>query len=323
VNFYGPTETTMAKFFYPVPAEPDPGIQPVGWPLPQTEGLVLDEQGALCAVGQAGEIVIRTPFRSLGYINAPDEQQKRFVRNPFREDPVDLVYRTGDRGRYRADGALEILGRLDFQAKINGVRVEPEEVAATILQHPRAQSCVVVAQPDASQKLTLVAYVVGPGLTVEELRGFLSKELPAAIIPSSFVFLERLPLNPNGKVDRAALPAVVVTRTFVAPRTHVEQTLAAIWQQVLGLEKVGLEDNFFELGGNSIGLAQVHEKLRAKTQREVPITDLFQYPTIRALAGHLSPKAPKTSGRMTPRERAARQIAARSGMLTMEEEKEQ
>jgi amino acid adenylation domain-containing protein len=320
VNLYGPTETTMAKFFYRVPVEPDAGIQPVGWPLPETQGLVLDEQIALCGVREAGEIVIRTPFRSLGYINAPEEQEKRFLRNPFRDDPGDLVYRTGDRGRYRADGALEILGRLDFQVKIQGVRVEPEEVSAAILRQPRVQACVVVARPDASERLTLIAYVVAPGLSAEELRGFLNMELPAAIIPSSFVFLDHLPLNPNGKVDRSALPAVAVTRSFSAPRTQLEQQLAAVWQEILGVNKVGLEDNFFELGGNSIGLAQVHAKLKPLVNRDIPITDLFQYPTVRALANHLTPKGPQTSARMTARQRAARQIAARSGLLTMEEE---
>ena len=320
VNLYGPTETTMAKFFYTVPLEPDPGIQPVGLPLPETEGLLLDEQGALCSAGEIGEIVVRTPFRSLGYINAPEEQQRRFIRNPFRDDPTDLLYRTGDRGRYRADGALEILGRLDFQVKIQGVRVEPDEVSAIILQHPGVQSCVVIAQPDASQKLILAAYVVGPGLSSEELRGFLGGELPAAMVPSSFVFLDRLPLNPNGKVDRSALPALGLTRSFVAPRTQLEQKLAGLWQEILGLEKVGLEDNFFELGGNSVGLAQVHGQLRTLINQDVPITHLFQYPTVRALADHLSRKAPRASSHMNARQRAARQIAARAGQSVMEED---
>ena len=123
-------------------------------------------------------------------------------------------------------------------------------------------------------------------------------------------------------MDRGALPAVSVTRSFVAPRTQLEQKLAGLWQDVLGLEKVGLEDNFFELGGNSIGLAQVHGRLKTFVDREIPITDLFQYPTVRALADHLSPKAPQTSGRLTARQRAARQIAARAGLLTMEEEED-
>ena len=131
----GPTETTMAKFFYRVPAEPDVRIQPVGSPLPETEGLVLDEQDALCGVREAGEIVIPS-VPVAGLHRCAGRTGQRFTRNPFRDDPNDLVYRTGDRGRYRSDGTLEILGRLDFQVKIQGVRVEPEEVSAAILQHP-------------------------------------------------------------------------------------------------------------------------------------------------------------------------------------------
>jgi non-ribosomal peptide synthetase component F len=322
VNLYGPTETTMAKFFYRVPADPDPGIQPVGFPLPETEDLLLDEHGALCAEGEAGEIVIRTPFRSLGYINAPEEQQRRFIRNPFRDDPNDLLYLTGDRGRYRAGGALEILGRMDFQVKIQGVRIEPDEVSATILRHSAVQACVVVPLPDAAQQMRLVAYVVAPDLSVEELRGFLSRELPAVMVPTSFVFLERLPLSPNGKVDRGALPAPAVARSFAAPRTQLEQALAGLWKQVLGVDQVGLEDNFFELGGNSIGLAQVHEQLRTSLHRDVPITDLFQYPTVRALAEHLSPKPRKGSTRISARQRAARQITALAEQPAMQQEEE-
>ena len=319
VNLYGPTETTLAKFFYKVPAEPDPGIQPVGWPLPETEALLLDEHGARCGAGEVGEIVVRTPFRTLGYINAPEEQEKRFVRNPFRDDPMDLLYRTGDLGRYRSDGALEILGRLDHQVKIQGVRIEPGEVSGAISRHPRVQSCVVVAQMGPVKEPVLVAYVVGAGLSAMELREHLRAELPIAMIPAAFVFLERLPLNPNGKVDRGALPVHSVANSFVAPRTQLEQTLASLWQEVLGVDKIGLEDNFFELGGNSLGLTQLHAKLRTWVNRDILLTELFQHPTVRALAGFLTPQAPKKSAVLTARQRAARQIAARSGQAPEEE----
>ncbi len=320
VNLYGPTETTMIKFYYEIPPEPDHGVQPAGWPLPETEGLLLDEEGAMCGLGQVGEIVIRTPFRTLGYTNAPEEQQRRFVGNPFRDDASDVLYRTGDRGRYRADGALEILGRLDDQLKIQGVRVEPDEVSAALMRHPGVQACVVAAHPDSSQNLMLVAYVVGPGAEAEEFRSFLSRELPAAMIPSSYVSLDRLPLNPNGKVDRKALPLPGAARSFVAPRTLLEQKLANLWQQMLGVDRVGLEDNFFELGGNSVGLAQVHGKMRTLIDRDIPITDLFQYPTIRSLANHLNQKTPRKSAFLNARQRAARQIAARTGETAIEED---
>jgi amino acid adenylation domain-containing protein len=322
VNLYGPTETTMVKFFYEVPGEPDPGVQPAGWPLPETESLLLNEQGALCGVGEIGEILVRTPFRTLGYINAPEEQQRRFIRNPFRDDPSDLLYRTGDRGRYRADGALEILGRLDDQLKIQGVRVEPDEVAATLMQHPAVRSCAVIAQTGPSQRPTLVAYVVGAGISATGLREYLSKELPAPMIPSTFVLLEHLPLNSNGKVDRKALPAPTVTHSFVAPQTQLEQVLAGLWQQALGVGRVGLEDNFFELGGDSLRLAQVHGKLRALGHPNLLITDLFQHPTIKALAAHLSRETPKKSAASRARLRAARQVASRTGQPALEEDSE-
>ncbi len=313
VNLYGPTETTMAKFFYRVPAEPDEGVQSVGWPLPATQALLLNEDGGLCDAGQVGEIVVRTPFRTLGYINEPDEQQRRFIRNPFRDDPADLLYRTGDRGRHRDDGALEILGRLDFQIKIQGVRIEPDGVSAAISKHPMVQSCVVIARPGFSQDPALVAYVVGTDVSVPELREYLNRELPLAMIPSTFVFLERLPLNPNGKVDRDALPAPAVTHSFVAPRTQLEQKLAGLWRQVLEVEQVGLEDNFFELGGNSLRLAQLHAELKPFVNRDIVITELFRYPTIRALADYLSPQTARRSGVLSARQRAAQQIAARKG----------
>ena len=322
VNLYGPTETTMVKFFYVVPSEPDRGVQPAGWPMPQTQALLLTEQGQLCGAGEVGENVVRTPFRTLGYLNAPEEQRKRFVPNPFRNDPADLLYRTGDRGRYRADGALEILGRLDYQVKIQGVRIEPDEVSAAITQHPRVKAGVVVAQQEPSREPVLVAYVVAPGLTAPELREYLGRELPAAMVPGVFVFLDRLPLTPNGKVDRQALPAAGRAdsgKPFVAPGTALEQSLAGIWQKVLDRERVGLEDNFFELGGNSVRLAQVHGKLRVLLNRDLPITTLFQYPTIRALAGYLGQQKPKQTSGSSARQRAARQIAARAQQVTREE----
>lgn len=187
VNLYGPTETTLAKFYYRVPVEPSPGVQPVGWPLPQTQGLVVTEEGRLCGIGEEGEIVIRTPFRSLGYIHASERDLRRFAPNPFGSDAADIVYYTGDRGRYRDDGALEILGRLDQQVKIRGVRVESEEVNAVLARHPDVQNSVVIAGTDAAGEARLIAFVVASRASaslVRELRGFLQQLLPSAMIPS-------------------------------------------------------------------------------------------------------------------------------------------
>ena len=150
VNLYGPTETTLVKCFHRVIGELQPGLQPVGMALPQTQALVLNATGQLCGIGELGEVVLRTPFRTLGYVNAPEEMRRHFVPNPFREgDPSDLLYYTGDRGRYRPDGSLDLLGRLDDQVKIRGVRVEPGEVKAVLEEHPAVQACFVMGRKDA------------------------------------------------------------------------------------------------------------------------------------------------------------------------------
>jgi acyl carrier protein len=279
-----------------VPSNVLPGVQPAGWPQPETQTLVLTENNQPCGIGELGEIVLRTPFRSLGYINAHEENLKRFIKNPFRDDEEDLLYRTGDRGRYRLDGSLEILGRLDHQVKIHGVRVEPDEVMATLLLHPAVKSCVVVAQKNEQGQNALVAYVAMPKqerVTSSELRSYLGRQLPAPMIPSAFVLLDALPLTPNGKVDRKALPTLDQVRpqpeeTFVAPRTPIEEVLASIWAEVFGLQRVGIYDNFFELGGHSLLATQVIARLRPAMQVEVPLRSFFDAPTVAQLAGILT-----------------------------------
>jgi amino acid adenylation domain-containing protein len=292
VNLYGPTETTLAKCFHAVPTQIASGVQPVGRALPQTQALVLTEDGQLCGIGEPGEIVLRTPFRSLGYINAPEEQRKQFVVNPYRDDPSDLIYFSGDRGRYRPDGLLAILGRLDDQVKIRGVRVEPDEVTAILSQHPEVDSCVVVARRNEQDENILVGYIVTSAHTqveASEFRSYLSKALPSAMAPSALVFLDELPLTPNGKVDRRALPAPDPTRpelegAFVAPRNPVEEVLAGIWADVLKLERVGIHDNFFDLGGHSLLATQVISQIRETFSVKLPLRSLFESPTVAGLA---------------------------------------
>jgi acyl carrier protein len=229
----------------------------------------------------------------LGYVNAPEEQRKRFVVNPHRDDSLDLIYFSGDRGRYLPDGSLEILGRLDDQVKIRGVRVEPDEVTVILSQHPGVRSCFVAARRNEHGETILVGYVVASSdshrVEVAALRSFLAKALPSAMVPSSFVFLDSLPLTPNGKVDRRALPIPDGDRpeleeAFVAPRTPVEETLAGIWAEVLGVERVGANDNFFELGGHSLLATQVISRVRSAFQIELPLRTLFESPTVAGLA---------------------------------------
>jgi amino acid adenylation domain-containing protein len=296
INLYGPTETTLVKCFYRVPAdEVHPGVQPVGWALPETQALVIAGRKRLCGIGEVGEIVFRTPFRTLGYINAPEEQHKRFVPNPWREEATDLLYYTGDEGRYRPDGSLEILGRVDHQVKIRGVRIEPDEVTATLVQHPGVAAGIVVACQDRQGQMSLVAYVVErqpQGAPVAELRAFLGGRMPPEMVPTRFMRVERLPLTPNGKLDRRALPLPEPMRpeleqTFVAPRTPAEEVIAEAWRDVLGLEQVGVYDNFFALGGHSLKATQVLARLNKRVASEVSLRSMFQFQTIAALATFL------------------------------------
>ncbi|MEN6317166.1 MAG: amino acid adenylation domain-containing protein [Syntrophaceae bacterium] len=292
VNFYGPTETTLIKCFYPLPANISPGVQPLGKPLPQTQALVLGPNFQLCGIGEPGEIAIRTPFRSFGYINAPEEGRKRFAKNPFNNNENDLVYFTGDRGRYRPDGSLEFLGRLDNQVKIRGIRVELGEIESVLGQHEAVSEVVVVAREDAAGEKRLVAYIVPEGASipsVSELRAHLKKKLPDYMMPNAFMILEKFPITPNGKVDRRALPEPEDIRpeldeTYEPPRTPVEKALAEIWAEVLGVKRVGVNDNFFELGGHSLLAVRLFVRIRKWAKIDLPLAILFKSPTIRALA---------------------------------------
>ncbi|MET0500480.1 MAG: amino acid adenylation domain-containing protein, partial [Candidatus Binatia bacterium] len=295
VNFYGPTETTLIKCFYRVPPDLRPGVQPVGWPMPNTQALVLAGNNQLCGINEPGEIVLRTPFRSLGYVNAPDENHKRFVKNPFRNDPQDLIYFTGDAGCYAPDGSLQILGRCDDQIKIRGVRIEPAEVTATLAGHPLVQSCIVVGRKNDQDESVLVAYVVAVGEekkpTTAQLRSYLLEYLPPAMVPSGFVLLDTLPVTPNGKIDRKSLPEPDHTtsepESYIPPRTEIESLVAGIWAQVLNLEKIGVHSNFFDLGGHSLLATQIVSRIREALGVEVALRVLFEKPTVAGLSDHI------------------------------------
>jgi amino acid adenylation domain-containing protein len=295
-NLYGPTETTLAKFCHLVGDPPGPGIQPVGQPLPHTQALVVNRAGQLCGVGEPGEVFIRTPYRSLGYINLPEAQAERFIVNPFGTDPGDLVYRTGDLGRHRVDGALELQGRTDHQIKIGGVRIEPAEIESVISGHPEVAACVVVAtgegDVEGEEDRRLTAYVAAkPGCTpsLKSVRAVVRRELPKHQHPSRFVFLDSLPLLANGKVDRAGLPPPGSERPdpdepYVAPRTELEGTLARIWEEVLKIAPVGIHDDFFDLGGHSLMAVRLMFRINKGTGAALPLATLFEHATIEKLA---------------------------------------
>jgi len=292
VNLYGATESTLVKCFCELGDDIKEGIQLAGRPMPQTQALVLQPERQLCGIGETGEIVIRTPFLTMGYLNNQEEHRARFVKNPFRDDERDILYFTGDRGCYRPDGSLEILGRLDDQVKIRGIRVEPAEVAAVLALQDKVGECTVVARKDQPGDCALVAYVVpekDSEISVAELRRDLGNNFQDAFIPSAFVFLDKLPLLPNGKVNRKALPATNLTdtgpaQTFVSPRTPIEKILAELWQAALSRERIGIHDNFFDLGGHSLLMTQVAYRISADMGVDIPLAQFFKSPTIQDLS---------------------------------------
>ncbi len=291
VNLYGPTETTLAKFCYFIrPADKERLLMPVGRPIEGASALILDDELAECPPGVAGEIYIQTPYRTLGYYNRPELTREVFIRNPFSADPDDILYKTGDIGRMLEDGNVEVLGRKDHQVKVRGVRIEPGEIEQVLRDHPLVKDAVVKDWDRADGEKYLCAYFVSAAaLTGEELRAFLLGALPPAMIPAVFLRLEKLPLNANGKIDRKALPApdeasMRQEETFVAPRTPTEERLAAIWADLLGLQRVGVTENFFALGGHSLLAVRVLLRVQEQFQVELPLSALFEAPTIDELA---------------------------------------
>jgi acyl carrier protein len=243
-------------------------------------------------VGVAGELHIGGAGLARGYWQRPELTAERFIPDPFGLTPGQRLYRTGDLVRYLEDGELEYLGRLDQQVKVRGHRIELGEIEAVLGQHERVRQSVVVAREDVPGQKQLVAYVVSAGeqeVSAGELRSYLGEQLPEYMVPAFFVGLAELPLTLNGKVDRRALPAPEHTRahsaeSYVAARTPVEELLAAIWCEVLGVEQVGVHDNFFHLGGHSLLATQVSSRLRETFQVELPLRALFEYPSVAGLA---------------------------------------
>ncbi|HEY0640037.1 MAG TPA: amino acid adenylation domain-containing protein [Pseudonocardiaceae bacterium] len=289
INAYGPTESTVvATWSDPLVAG---RVPPIGRPIPGTRVYVLDADLRPVPIGVAGELYVAGAGLARGYLNRPGLTAQRFVANPF-DGPGARMYRTGDVVRWTARGELEFLGRADDQVKIRGFRVELGEIESVLLRHPSVAGAVVAARQDDGHR-RLVAYVVGRGGDAPEpdaaaLREHTGAALPDHMVPSAFVVLDALPTSPNGKVDRAALPRPDVVAEpsdrYIAPRTPVETALAAIWADVLGLDKVGAEDNFFTIGGDSILSIQVVARARQAGLR-LSTKDVFVHQTLAALAG--------------------------------------
>ncbi|HEX3093000.1 MAG TPA: amino acid adenylation domain-containing protein, partial [Candidatus Angelobacter sp.] len=294
INLYGPSETTMVKFLYAVNEEDQLRRSvPIGRPMEGATAIVLDEAGKICPRGIAGEIYIRTPYRSLGYYQQPELTGRAFIPNPFGNNQHDIVYRTGDLARLLEDGNFALVGRRDHQVKVRGVRIELGEIEAALGGCDGVGAAVVVAREDREEEKRLVAYVVardGVSIDSRDLRAALKKRLPDPMIPAAFAVLKEMPLTSNGKVDRKALPAPELGQTgqdYVAPRTAEEEILCGIWAETLKLRQVGIDDNFFEIGGHSLLATQVIARIRSMFGVELPLRILFEHPTVEKIAPEL------------------------------------
>ncbi len=292
-NMYGPTETTIWSAIEKIDRA-DQEIT-IGRPIANTEMYILDQFLQPVPVGVSGELYIGGHGLARGYRGRPELTKERFIPHPFSSELLARLYRTGDLVRYRPDGRIVHLGRLDHQVKIRGFRIELGEIEAVLSRHPAVRQAVVTAREDRHGLKQLAAYVVcqeGPAPSTTELRSFLRAVIPDYMTPSFFVFLKAMPLTANNKVDLRALPAPTPSfsdgQVHAGPRDQVEVQLTALWQQVLGVAKIGIHDNFFDLGGHSLSAAQLFFLLEQVYGRHLPLATLFQAPTIAELASVLS-----------------------------------
>lgn len=301
-NMYGPTETTIWSTTHEL-TEPGETV-PIGRPIANTQIRILDEYLQPAPAGISGEIYIGGEGVARGYLNRPDLTADRFFPDPYGTQSGQRMYRTGDRARYRPDGSIEYLSRLDQQLKIRGFRIEPGEIEVVFEEHPHVEQAVVVARPDRHGALQLVAYVVwrqrGEG-SIKELRVYAHERLPEHMRPGAYVELEAMPLTPNGKVDRARLPQVAPeerdeARELVGPRTPTEEILVEIWREVLRVERLGVHDNFFELGGHSLLATLLVSRVRKAFSVELPLRNAFDAPTVAGLAAIIEEKQIESIG---------------------------
>lgn len=292
INEYGPTETVVGCCVHEVGnLDPHTGSIPIGKPIANTRLYVLDTNLRPLPVGSVGELYIGGAGVARGYLNRPELTAERFLPDPFSQESGGRIYKTGDLARYRVDGVLEYLGRADDQVKVGGYRIELGEIEAALAAHPHVHACAVLAREDAPGVKQLVGYVAlrsGLQATAAELTAFLSRRLPAHMLPVQFVFMDAIPLTANGKIDRKILPAPSNGFRNVGhggpPRTQTEKAIAAIWSTILKVEGIGVQDDFFSLGGRSLTGTALIAKLRAAFGVPVNISSIFERPTIEGLS---------------------------------------
>jgi acyl-coenzyme A synthetase/AMP-(fatty) acid ligase len=302
-NQYGPTECHVVTAYRLQAASNEwPLLPPIGKSIANDQVYVLDENNTPLPIGVPGALYLAGAGLARGYLNRPDLTAEKFVPNPFSVRGGERMYRTGDRARWRSDGNLEFLGRMDHQVKMRGFRIELGEIEAALREHAGVRQAVVIAREDQIGEKRLVAYVVseqehenigngnGNGraeLQISELRAHLLSKLPEYMVPSAYVQMDELPLNHNGKVDRKNLPqpdVEIPEHEYAAPRNRTEETLCLLWQEVLRRERVGVNDNFFNIGGHSLLAARVAARIRESFKMDIPLRRMFESPTVALLA---------------------------------------
>ncbi len=288
VNLYGPTETTLAKLYHRIPLQTYDREQiiPLGLPISNTAVLILKDN-RLCAIGEKGDIYIKTPFRTKGYYRDSELTARRFIQNPLNPDTEDIIYRTGDQGRYRPDRSVEFIGREDDQIKRHGIRVEPAEIEKALRSHAAVAETLIITRAgrgDHRDILLLAYFTEKQPVSPSELRAHLQDLLPEYMIPDFFIAMDAFPRNAHGKTDRNALPLPAAIPCGSLPDTDTEIRLAVIWQEVLGIPIVGKTDSFFDVGGNSLNAMRILARIYHEMDREITLKFFFNHPRLQDLA---------------------------------------
>jgi len=324
VNLYGPTETTVWSAAQLIHRHEKRIV--IGRPVANTRLYILDPEREIVPIGSVGELYIGGAGLAREYLNRPDITAERFITHAFSPTRQERLYRTGDLVRYLADGRIEFIGRIDGQIKIRGVRIELGEIEVVLREHPDIRDAVVVVQEDDADDKRLIAYVIASSPqppAVAQVQQWLGTKLPRTLVPSSLIFLPEFPKTPNGKLDRRALPkperktSASLSAPSTAPASDLESRIAAIWCDALGVARVDLDDRFFDIGGHSLLMIEVHDQLRDKTGHHIALLDLFQYPTVRSLALHLSQRETHASTEATglSRGKLRQQLSARQNAI--------
>lgn len=289
-NMYGPTETTIWSTTQDVD---NADLIPIGRPIANTDIFILDQNYQPVPPGVPGDLFIGGDGVVRGYLDRPELTAERFIQNPF--DSSKRVYWTGDLAKYREDGIIDFLGRVDHQVKIRGYRIELGEIEALLGKHNSVRDCILLLREDTPGDQRLVAYVVPIGIAPDtsELKQHLRKQLPEYMVPNDVVVLDAMPLTPNGKLDRKQLPSPQglsqkAVAEYVEPEDELQKIIATVWQESLQIDKVGMNDNFFDLGGHSLLIVRVHQQLKQRVEKPISLTDLYRFPTIRSLTEFLN-----------------------------------